>query len=622
MRGASNHDNRMGALFALLALVLGAAGTSADQVYKGHALTLYGEPRYGPDFAHFDYVNPAAPNGGRLRLAAIGTFDNLNPFILKGVAAAGTLLLYNRLCTKSQDESFTEYGQLARRMEMPADRSWVAFELRPEARWHDGRPITAADVVFSFEILLEKGLPFYRSFYADVEAVEALDPHRVIFRFKQGTNRELPLIIGQLRVLPKHYWEQRDFGETTLEPPPGSGPYRIAALEPGRSIEYERVVDYWGRDLPVHKGRHNFDRIRYEYYRDATVALEAFKAGEFDFRYVGNSKEWATAYEGFAPVEEGLVVKEMIPHQLIRGMEGFCFNTRQPKFQDPRVRQALAYGFDFEWSNANLFYGLFTRSASYWGNSELRSAGLPAGQELEILETYRGRIPAEVFTQEYEAPTTDGSGRIRPNLRRAQKLLREAGWQVVDGRLIHAETGAVMRLEFLLSTPTFERVLGPFVQNLKRLGIEAAIRTVDPAQYQNRVQDFDYDVVVAHWRQTLSPGNEQRNFWSSTAARTRGSRNYAGIADPVVDELIERQIAAPDRPTQVAVTRALDRVLLWGHYVIPGWHSRTHRLVYWNKFGRPPDPPPNGLGFPDTWWWDAEKAGRLKKEEPALPEIP
>ena len=597
----------------LFLLLLCTSSALADSmVYRTHALTLYGDPKYPADFTNFDYVNPDAPKAGQIRLAAIGTYDNLNPFILKGVAAAGSLLLYNRLCTKSKDEPFTEYGQLAQSMQMPSDRSWVIFELHPEARWHDGIPVSAADVIFSFKTLTTQGIPFFRTFYADVDTVFAIDERRVKFQFKEGTNREMPLIVGQLRILPAHYWQDRDFGATTLEPPLGSGPYKIADFEPGRSITYERVEEYWGRDIPVHKGRHNFDVIRYEYYRDRNVAIEAFKAGEYDYRSLGNSKEWATDYEGFTPIAEGRMVKEAIPHQLIRGMSGFAFNTRRKKFKDRRVRRALAYAYDFEWTNKQLFYGLFDRSRSYWGNAALGSAGLPVGRELEILEKYRGRIPEEIFTAAYIPPTTDGSGQNRTNLRSAKKLLAEAGWSVVNGALTHAESGEVMRFEFLLGSSTHERVLGPVVQNLERLGIAATVRTVDAAQYQHRVKDFDYDIISASWRQTLSPGNEQRNFWSSKASQSHGSRNYAGVSDPVVDELIERQIAAPDRETQVAITRALDRVLLWGHYVIPGSHSSTYRMAYWNKFSHLPEPARNGLGFPDTWWWDADKAAQFK----------
>jgi len=603
--------------FILSLCILSFCNTStlADTVvHRTHALTLYGDPKYGPDFKHFDYVNPKAPKTGEIHLSAIGTYDNLNPFILKGIAAAGSLMLYNRLCTKSKDEPFTEYGQLARQMQMPVDRSWVIFELHPEARWHDGVPVTAADVVFSFKTLTNQGIPFFRSFYADVDTVFTLDQHRVKFSFKEGTNREMPLIIGQLRILPKHYWQDRDFAATTLDPPLGSGPYKIAEFEAGRSITYERVADYWGRDLPVHKGRHNFDRIRYEYYRDRTVSIEAFKTGAYDYRSLANSKEWANDYEDFAPIAEERMIKEAVPHQLIRGMQGFAFNSRRAKFKDRKVRQALAYAYDFEWTNHNLFYGLFTRSRSYWGNSDLGSANLPTDAELAILEQYRGRIPYEIFTTEYTPPKTDGSGQNRTNLRTAKRLLVEAGWQVVNGALQHTETGEVMHIEFLLGSSTYERILGPFVQNLERLGAKATIRTVDSAQYQNRIKDFDYDIIAASWGQTLSPGNEQRNFWSSKASQSPGSRNYAGVKDPVIDELIELQIAASDRPTQVAITRALDRILLWGHYVIPGSHSRSYRMAYWNKFGHMPKPAKNGLGFPDTWWWDAEKAGRLQSK--------
>lgn len=605
-------------LLCIVALVLvGFASISsrADEgLYRGHALAMFEDLKYGPEFTHFDYVNPQAPKGGEIHLAWIGTFDNLNPFTIKGVAGAGTLSIYNRLLTKTKDEPFTEYGQLVENIECPADRSWVIFTLRQEARWHDGRPVTAEDVIFTFNALVQEGKPFYRTFYADVSAVEALDEHTVKFSFSGGPNPELPLIVGQMRVLPKHYWENRSFGETTLEPPLGSGPYRIGTVDPGRSITYRRVADYWGKDLPVHKGRHNFDVVRYDYYRDATVAVEALKAGEFDVRIVADAQEWSTAYGDVTAVAQGQLQREEVPHQVIRGMQGFCFNTRRSKFADPKVRQALAYVFDFEWTNAQLLYGLFTRSASYWNNSELGSSALPQGEELQILEAYRGRIPTEVFNTPYQPPRTDGSGQARQNLRQARRLLAAAGWQVVDHKLVHRESGEVMSIEFLLNSPTYERIIGPMQKNLERLGIESRIRTVDSSQYQNRLQTFDYDVVVAYWRQTLSPGNEQRNFWSAAAAEFKGSRNYAGVQDPVVDELVERIIAAESRQRQVALTRALDRILLWGHYVIPGWHSRAYRMMYWNKFGKPAQPPQNGLGFPDTWWYDEGKAAQLENK--------
>ena len=584
---------------------------AADGLAGAHALSMFGDVKYGPDFVHFDYADPNAPAGGGIRLAALGTFDSLNPFILKGNAAAGSGLIYDTLLIGSLDEPFTEYGLLVESIDMPADRSWVEFTLREEAHWHDGRPVTVDDVIWTTETLRTKGHPFYRHYYADIAGISQTGPRTVKFAFGDTVNRELPLIVGQINVLPKHWWEGRDFESTTLDPPLGSGPYRIAAVEPGRSITLERVPDYWGRDLPVNRGQNNIDVIRYDYYRDATVAIEAFKAGEFDFRNENNSKEWGTAYD-IPDVANGRMIKELIHHEIPTGMQAFWFNTRRAKFADRRVRHALAHTFDFEWSNANLFYGQYTRTKSFFSNTELASSGLPQGRELEILERYRGRVPEEVFASPYEPPTTDGSGNIRRNLRTAKKMLQEAGWVVRDGALTHAESGEAMEIEFLLVAPAFERIVGPVVKNMERLGIAARIRLVDPAQYQNRIDEFDFDIVVSTRGQSLSPGNEQRNYWTTVSADVRGSGNLAGIGDPVIDELVDLLIQAPDRATLVATTRALDRVLLWGHYVIPQWHIRSFRLVYWNKFGRPEIRPKYGLGFPATWWIDREKAARLE----------
>ncbi len=458
--------------------------------------------------------------------------------------------------------------------------------------------------MFTFNTLIADGLPFYRSFYADVDKVVALDDRRVKFSFASGANRELSLIVGQLRVLPKHYWEGREFASTTLDPPLGSGPYRIAAVDPGRSIRLERVEDYWGSKLPVQRGRFNFNSIQYDYYRDNTVATEALKIGEVDFRFANDAVQWSAEYKTAADPTGGLD-KVAIPHQVIRGMRGFCFNTRRHKFADRMVRLALSYAFDFEWTNKRLLHGIYTRSGSYWNNSKLASRGIPEGLELQILREYQEQLPRELFTRSFESPRTDGTGNVRPNLRIAQRLLDNAGWRVVDNLLIHGETGEPLDIEFLLVSPNHERIVGPIRENLKRLGVGSRIRTVDSSQYQNRLQSFDYDVIVAYWRQTLNPGNEQRNFWSSAAANFNGSRNYAGVSDSVVDDLVERVIAADSRELQVALTRALDRVLLWGYYVIPGWYSNTYRLVYWNRLGRPESVPPNGLGFPETWWFES-----------------
>lgn len=605
-------------LFALVLSLFVALPIASDQPnYKGHAISMYGDLKYGPDFKHFDYANPNAPKGGTVKRSAGGTYDCLNQFILKGVSAYGLGLIYDSLTERSLDEPFSEYGLLAESIEVPPDRSWALFTLRSGARWHDGKPITPEDVVFTFETIQTKGHPFYRNYYADIKQIEKVGERQVKFTFGGKDNRELPLIVGQMAILPKHYWEGKNFEETTLEPPLGSGPYKIEAYEPGRSITYRRVENYWGTDLSIKKGRYNPDVIHYDYYKDGTVATEAQKGGEFDFALQNNSKSWATAYD-IPAVAEGRLIKELIPHENGTGMQGFWFNTRRSKFADPKVRHALAHAFDFEWTNTNLFYGQYARSTSYFSNTELASSGLPQGQELEILEAFRGQIPEEVFTSEYKPPTTDGSGNIRQNLRVATRMLKAAGWSVKEGKLTNDASGETMIIEFLINnSPSWERIVGPYIQNLERLGVEAAIKIVDTSQYQNRVQEYDFDAIVSLRGQSLSPGNEQRGYWTSAAADEPGTRNYAGIKDPVVDTLIDQLINAPDRKTLVSTTRALDRVLLWGHYVVPHWHIRAHRVVYWNKFGKP-DISPRYLPqpwqyFPDTWWVDAEKEAALDK---------
>jgi len=488
---------------------------------------MHGAAKYGPDFTHFDYADPKAPKGGTVKMAAIGTYDNLNSFILKGVSAAGLGNLNETLMVSSEDEAFTEYGLLAESIEVPEDRSWVAFTLRKEARWHDGKPVTPEDVIFSLETLKTKGHPFYGAYFGSIASAEKTGPRQVKFTFTKGANRELPLIAGQIPILPKHYWEQRDFEKTTLEPPLGSGPYRIESFEPGRSITYERVKDYWGTDVPARKGTNNFDNMRYDYYRDSTIALEAFKAGNYDFRMENESKSWATAYN-VPPVRNGLIKKEEIINEQPTGMQAFVFNSRRDLFRDRRVRQALGYVFDFEWTNKNLFYGQYTRTRSYFSNSELAARGLPSSEELKILEPFRGKIPEEVFTKEFTVPATDGKGNIRANLRAAIKLLKQAGWTFKDRKLVNAKTGAPFTFEILLSQPTWERIALPFVRNLKRLGIEARVRTVDAAQYQKRSEEFDFDMVVDVFGQGLSPGNEQRDYWTSKVADIRGNRDKAG----------------------------------------------------------------------------------------------
>jgi microcin C transport system substrate-binding protein len=607
---------RLAAVVAILALALGQSVSAAEpKVTVSHGLTLLDELKYPEGFKQLDYVNPNAPKGGTVRLYSIGSFDSFNNYIIKGDPAEGLGLATETLLTSPPDEVSSEYGLIAETVEVPEDLSFVVFNLRREARFHDGTPITADDVLFSFNILKEKGAPFFKFYYANIVRAEKLGSHRVKFHFTGPPNRELPQITGQLPVLPKHYWERREFDQTTLDPPVGSGPYKIARFEPGRYIEYERVADYWGRDLPINRGRYNIDRIRYDYYRDQTVALEAFKAQQYDYRQENSAKDWATGYD-FPAMRQGLAKKEEVAHARPTGMQAFAFNLRREKFRDRSVRWALAHAFDFEWANANLFYGQYTRTNSFFSNSELAARELPSKEELALLEPFRGKVPEEVFSKVYEAPRTDGSGSNRENLRTAVQLLRAAGWQIKDNKLIDPKSGRPLEIEFLLNSPQFERIVAPFIEALKRLGVQGRIRTVDPSQYINRVRDFDFDVIVQTFPQSESPGNEQRDFWSSDAAARPGSRNVVGIKDPVVDALVEKIVEARDRRSLVVATRALDRVLLWNHFVIPQWHVRIERIAYWNKFVVPQHPK-----YGDdilSWWIDPAKDAQIAAERERL----
>ncbi len=572
-----------------------------------HALAMHGQPKYERGFSHFDYVNPDAPKGGTIRFGAVGGFDSFNPYIIRGDAASTgsdeTLLV------SSADEAFTEYGLIAESIEVPQDRSWVVFNLRPEARWHDGQPITADDVLFSYETLTTKAAPFYRYYYGSVASVVALGERRVKFTFSESMNRELPLIVGQMPILPKHYWEGRDFEAPTLEPPLGSGPYRVKNFQAGRYVVLERVKDYWGKDLAVNVGQDNFDDQRYDYFRDESVVRQALKSGVIDFRVENQAKAWALDYD-VPPVKDGWLKKELIENERPTGMQAFVFNTRRALFKDPLVRQAITLAFDFEWTNKNLFFGQYTRNESYFSNSELASTGLPEGEELEILKQYRGEIPDEVFTTTYRAPVTDGSGWPRDNLLKATELLKRAGWVVQDMKLVNAATGAPFRFEFLLQQLDFQRIVLPFQRNLTRLGIEMSVRVVDQSQYINRLNDYDFDMISGGFGQSESPGNEQREFWGSKAADQPGSRNTIGIKDPVIDDLIELIIEAPSRESLIARTKALDRVLLWHHYVVPAWHLVADRVLYWDKFSRPAVTPRRGTATA-YWWYDQDKAARL-----------
>jgi microcin C transport system substrate-binding protein len=576
-----------------------------------HGMAMHGDPKYAADFKHFDYVNPDAPKGGTIKRSLVGSFDSFNGYVLQGDPGPSSSI--ESLLVSSYDEPFSKYGLIAATIEVPEDRSWIVFTLRPEARWHDGKAITVDDVIFSFNILKTKGAPNYRLYYHNVAKVEQTGDLKVKFTFSGGGNRELPLIVGELPILPKHYWEGRNFEAPTLEPPLGSGPYKVDTFEAGRWIVLKRVPDYWGKDLAVNVGEDNWEFIRYDYYRDPTVALEAFKAGNVDLRIENSSHQWATAYDTPAK-RDGRIIMEKIPDETPQGMQGYFFNLRRDIFKNPRVREALAYAFDFEWMNKTLSDGQLVRTRSYWQGSELAATGLPSGAELDLLQKYRGRIPDEVFTTEYQPPKTDGSGNARANLRKAAEILKSAGWEIRNGKLTEAATGKVMEFEILLGDSGSERGTQPMFQNLERLGVTARMRTVDSAQYENRLNDFDFDVIIVFYAQSLSPGNEQREFWGSAAADQKGSRNLVGIKDPVIDELIDLVIAAPDRESLVTRTRALDRVLQWGFYCIPQFNVPFYRVAYWNKFSHPTITPKYSLGL-ETWWVDPQKEAALRGKQ-------
>jgi microcin C transport system substrate-binding protein len=610
--------NALVARIALALLVAMAALAAPAFAEPRHGLSLFGDLKYPANFTHFDYVNPNAPKGGAVKYSWIGTFDTLNPFTLKGVPAEGIGLIFDTLMSPAADEPASEYGLVAKSVEVAPDRSWVIYNLRPEARFQDGTPITPEDVIWTFDTLKTKGHPRYRLYYADVLKAEQVGPHSVKFVFRNGKNRELPVIVGEMPVLSKAYWTKVGFAKTTLTPPLGSGPYKIVSVQPGRSITYQRVADYWGKDLPVNRGRYNFGTIRYDYYRDQSVALEAFKAGDYDIRVESVAKNWAIGYNSPA-LRDGLIKKLQIPNKVPQGMQGFGFNTRPGHpFQDPRVRNAISQLFDFQWTNKNLFYGAYTRTRSYFSNSDLAATGTPSPAELKLLDPWKGQIPPEVFTKEYDPPKTDGTGNIRENLRTALKLLAEAGWSLKNGVMVNEKTGQPFAFEFLLVQPEFERIVLPFAQNLARLGIHMTVRTVDPAQYENRMQNFDYDMAVVSIGESLSPGNEQRSFWSSAAADEKGSQNYMGVKSKAVDALVDDIINADNRAALVTATHALDRVLCWSYYVIPNWHLSYFRVAVWDKFGRPKIAPPYALAL-DTWWVEPNRAQEVETKKTQEP---
>ena len=577
---------------------------------QSHGIAMHGMPKYGADLAHLDYVNPDAPKGGELRRAVTGTFDSLNPFIIKGVPVHGRHLVFESLLKRTWDEPFSLYGLIAESIEVPDDRSSITFVLRQGAHFHDGSPITPDDVIFSWETLKDQGRPNHRLYYRQVQRIERPDARSVRFIFDAANpDRELPLILGLMPILSKAYYTAVAFEETTLDPPLGSGPYRVESVDAGRSITYRRDPYYWGRDLTINRGQHNFDRIRFDYYRDGNVMMEAFKAGEYDLRQEYSAARWATEYD-FPAVADGRVKLERLRHGRPSGMLAFVFNTRREIFADRAVRRALAHAFDFEWVNKTLLHGGYVRTRSIFDNSELGSRGVPEGLERDLLDPFRGGLPPELFESAYRPPAVDGG--IRANLNAARGLLAEAGWVVRDGRLERAADGLPMAFEILLVHPENEKIALAFARNLERLGVEVRVRTVDTAQYQYRRNVYDFDMIIYHWDMSLSPGNEQAYYWTTAAAGQEATRNYPGVRDPLVDELIDRMTKARARETFVDIIRAMDRVLLWGDYFVPLYHLNDDRIAYWNKLGRPGVTPLYGLVV-EAWWEDPEKAAALDR---------
>lgn len=617
----------MACLRALVVLLLiGLASIAAraddDPVARTHAISVLGTPALPADFPHFPYVNPNAPKGGEVRLAWHGTFDNFNPFILRGTAPLGMVgawvimpggsgsgasvgHVWESLLTGSADEADAAYGHLAKTIELPRSRLWIAFDINPAAKFSDGTPVTAEDVAWSFNTLLAQGRPSIKLQFADVKDVEVTGERRVVFHFKSNENRELPLMVGGLPVMPKHFFAGRDFSRPLTDAPIGSGPYRIASFEMGRDIVFQRNPDWWARDMPTGIGTNNFDRVRMDYYRDQTVEMEAFKAGQIDIRSENTSARWATGYD-FPAVRNGLVIKHDFRHHLPTGLQGWAMNTRRPMFADPRVRKAIGLVYDFEWANKNLFYGTYTRSDSYFENSDLASSGIPTGEELKLLEPFRQELPPDLFTQPFTLPVTDGSGNNRAQLVEALKLLEQAGWRVKDRKLVDAN-GQQMRFTILLDDPSYERVALPYRDDIQRLGIDVRVRTVDPAQFQHLTDDFDFDMTLMIYPESEVPGNELRDYFSCASAKTQGSSNISGVCDKAVDAMVDKVITAQDRASMLPAAHALDRVLLWRWYMVPNYANQYFHVAWWNRFGYPAAPIRDGVNF-DLWWVDPAKA--------------
>jgi microcin C transport system substrate-binding protein len=596
---------------ALLGLVFFATGASAEPV---HGLSVFGDLKYPADFQHFDYVNPDAPKGGRISL--IGpvprdTFDSFNGYILKGDPVQGFDLMFDSLMVRANDEPDALYGLVAKSAEIAADAKSVSFTLREEARFADGTPVTADDICDSFRLLSTQGHERIRITIRDVEACDVLGPLHLRYRFKGQRTRDLPLTVAELPVFSKAYYTKVDFSKSTLEPPLGSGPYKVKDFKPGEYVTYERRGDYWGNDLAVNRGRYNFGEIRFEYFRERTAAFEALKSGAIDLREEYTSREWATSYN-FPALTQGRVKQEVLPDETPSGAQGFFFNLRRAKFQDLRVRQALNLAFDFEWSNKNLFFGLYDRTASFFELSPLKAEGKPTAAELVLLEPLRSRLRPEVFGEAILPPVSDGSGQDRKLLRQASRLLDEAGWKQ-DGTIRRNAKGETLDVEFLIDSPVFERILGPYVKNLKLLGVNATIRTIDEAQYQERQKNYDYDVISSRFMAGLTPGDGLRIFFGSASANAPGTYNMSGVASPEIDLLIDKVVEAKSREELDTAGRALDRVLRAEQFWVPNWHKGSHWLAYWDKFGKPSVKPKYDRGIVDTWWYDADKASRITK---------
>jgi len=596
----------------IVAVSLGfSAGLSFAGAKPSHGLSTFGDLKYPADFTNFDYVNANAPKGGSLSTVGATTYNNLNGFILKGDAAQGLEYLFDSLMVRARDEPDAVYGLVAKTADVADDGLSVTFELRKTARFADGTPVRAQDVVFSFNIIKEKGHPSLALQLRDIVKAEAVNDYRVTYTFKGEQLRDLAIVAASLPIFSKAYYATREFDQTTLEAPLGSGPYKVKSLKAGRTITYERRDDYWAKDLAVNKGRYNFDVLVYEYFRDRTAEFEALKAGAYDLREEFTSRVWATQYN-FPAVKDGRVITAILPNDQPSGAQGFFLNMRRDKFADKRVRQALDYAFDFKWTNKNLFYGAYKRTNSFFENSVMKATGKPQGAELALLEPFRSQLPKDVFSETYKSPVSDGSGQDRKMLRIATRLLKQAGWAIKEGALVNQQ-GEKFTIEFLTFSPSFERIIAPIVKNLKLLGIKARIRQVDPAQYQERLKSFDFDITTRRYVLRITPGIELRGYWGSAYADIKGSRNLSGIKDPVVDAMIEKITAAKSRQDLTIAARALDRVLRAGNYWIPQWYKASHTIAYWNKFSYPAIKPKYGRGIIETWWYDKAKAAKLSQ---------